>query len=591
MNNNPGEKLLSNFFIIANKYFQVYQKLINKKIPDFHLTQDPLQLNKLYFKLFNKLFSDPDLIIKYQMSFFKSQLETIEAVCQRYYGNNPVNLDSNKKDKRFQDNFWEEHCVFAWFKEAYYTLSDWLEAIMKDLPKDDFNSIEMKRLHFVMKQFLDAISPSNFPSTNPEVLRSFFDTEGENFIKGLDNLLKDIDNSKFSLQISTTDKTKFTLGENIAVTEGKIVYQNKIIQLIHYKPLTDKNYSVPLLIVSPFINKYYVLDLHPENSLVKWLLEQGHNVFLISWINPDESLSDQSFDDYMMNGPIAALDYLSDKLNIKKIHTMGYCIGGTLLTATLAYLKSINDNRVKAASFMTTLVDFADAGDLATFVDDHSVEKIEKYMKSMGGYVDGRDMSAAFNLLRSNDMIWPYYINNYLLGKEVFPFNLLYWNSDSIRLPMALHSYYLKNMYKDNLLKEPGALIINNQAIDISKIDIPCCSVAAKDDHIVPWKNAFNSAKLFSGPINFILTQSGHVAGMVNHPSQNKYSYWTNEYNKNISPDAWFENSKNHTGSWWLSWNEWAKTHAGELIASQDPQEINPHIIEDAPGSYVKMKC
>lgn len=595
MNQYPMQQLLCNLSTIANKYFHVFQKLSNKKISDYNIPNDPLQLNKLFIKISNKVFSDPDLIIKYQMSFFKSQLETIDNICQRYYPTKPTSDKvtlNNKTDKRFKDNIWEDHCMFAWFKEAYFTYSSWLEEITNELPKDDLNSLEIRRLNFVTKQFLDAIAPSNFPATNPEVLKAFFDSAGENFIKGLDNLLEDIENSKNSIQIRTNDSSKFSLGENIATTEGKVVYQNKIMQLLHYKPLQSQTYSVPILVVSPFINKYYVMDLHPEISLVKWLLEKNYNVFLISWVNPDESLAQQSFEDYMINGPIAALDYLSNTLNIKQVNALGYCIGGTLLSATLAYMKTTNDDRIKSASFMTTLIDFANAGDLSTFVDEHFLAEVKRYMEASGGYLDGGDMTTTFSLLRSNDMIWPFYINNYLLGREAFPFNLLYWNSDSVRMPMALHLFYLKNMYKDNLLKEPNALTLNGRTIDVTKIELPCFAVAAKSDHIVPWQNAFNSAKLFSGPVTFALTESGHVAGMINHPDKNKYNYWVNnkDFKECLAPEDWLNNVEERPGSWWTYWDEWARNHSGDLVESQCPEDINPNIIESAPGSYVKMK-
>ena len=580
-------KLLRNIFTIISKYLDVHQKLIDKQSKkNSSFSNDPLQLNKLFFKFFNKIFSDPDTILKYQISFFKGQLATIEAI---FSNQTSQNL---KTDKRFKDNIWQEHCIFSWLKEAYFTYSKWIDSIIAEFPKDDFSVIEFRRLNFIIKQFVDAISPSNFPATNPEVIRAFFDTAGESLIRGLDNLIKDIEHSKQSFLIQTNDNSKFDLGVNIAITEGKVVFQNKIIQWIPYKPLRDKHYSVPILIVSPFINKYYIMDLQPENSLVKWLLEQNYNVFLISWVNPDESLSEKNFSDYMLEGPIAALDYLSEKLNIHQVNTLGYCIGGTLLASTLGYMKAINDKRIKSASFLTTLIDFAEAGDLSIFVDDYFVNEVSHYLEESGGFLDGSDMSTTFNLLRSNDMIWPFYINNYLLGKEPFPFNLLYWNSDSIRMPKNLHLFYLKNMYKDNLLKAPGGITLNNQAIDISKVDIPCFAMAAKGDHIVPWQNAFNSAKLFSGPVTFALAESGHVAGVINHPDRNKYCYWINQDNfkQFKNSEEWLSNVKEQSGSWWIYWNEWAKEHSGELVLSKAPEVVNDNIIESAPGSYVKVK-
>ena len=599
MNQHSMQQLMCNFSVITSKYMQVLQKISDKKMNLIDFAYDPLQLNKLFLKLFNKIFSDPDLIIKYQMSFFKSQLNTIDLIVKKYYPTdtieNKVNLsyNSEKKDKRFKDSIWEEHSVFAWFKEAYFTYANWLEEIIAELPKEDFNCAEVKRLNFILKQFLDAISPSNFPSTNPEVLRSFFDTAGENFINGLNNLLNDIDNSSRIIQIKTSDVNTFKLGDTIATSEGKVVYQNEIIQLIHYKPVQKNYYSVPILIVSPFINKYYVMDLTPEISLIKWLLEKNYNVFLISWVNPDHSLAKTTYEDYMLKGPISAVKYICEVLNFKQVNTIGYCIGGTLLTSAIAYMKAINDQRIKSMSLMTTLIDFENAGDLSIFVDDHFIQEVAKYIENSGGCLDGKDMAHTFNLLRANDMIWPFYINNYLLGKETFPFDLLYWNSDSTRMPMELHLFYLKNMYKDNLLKIPGGITLNKQPIDVSTIDIPCFAVAAKTDHIVPWKNAFESAKLFTGPLTFALADAGHVAGMINHPSKNKYSYWINYSNsvKNMSHDEWLNSSEEISGSWWIYWNDWLQKESGTLIPAKAPEEINPEIIENAPGSYVKVKC
>lgn len=588
---NNSQQLIQNFTIIVSKYFDLYNKIIDKQSLSSCLPNDPLQLNKLLMKFFNQIFQDPDTIIKHQMSFFKSQLETIEKICQLYYKSAPE-VNETTADKRFKNNLWHEHCAFAWLKEAYFTYSDWLENIINEMPKNDFSALEIRRLNFIIKQFLDSIAPNNFPGTNPEVLQSFFDTEGENFIKGLDNLVRDINNSKHTINISNNDNSKFELGKNIAATSGKIVYQNKLIQLIHYQPLNQQYHQVPLLIIPPFINKYYIMDLQKDNSFVRWLLENNQNVFMISWVNPDETLAEQNFTDYMLDGPIAALDYISKTLKFKQINTIGYCIGGTLLATTIAYLKKLNDTRIKTASFITTLINFEEAGDLSIFIDDYFIDEIKRYMEISGGFLDGEDIATTFNLLRSNDTIWPHYINNYLLGKDPFPFDLLYWNSDSTRLPMALHLFYLEKMYKDNLLKVSNAIAINEVEIDISNIDIPCFVVAAKADHIVPWKNAFNSAKLFSGSKTFVLADSGHVAGVINHPSQNKYCYWTYDeiLDNSLDHQAWFNKAKQQAGSWWTNWQEWIKPYAEELVAAQIPEAINPHIIEDAPGSYVKKR-
>lgn len=590
MNNYQTEHLLQNFSTIIVKYFDIYNKLINKN----HLNQfssDPLRLGGILLRVINKAMNNPEKLLQYQVSFFKSQVETVEKIMNRYNSNDLSREPTNNKDKRFKDNLWEEHCIFAWIKEAYFCFANWLEEIIKD-NNNNFSELELKRLNFVVKQFLDAISPTNFAFTNPEVVRTYFDTAGNNFIKGLDNLLKDIENSKNNFTITNNDSSKFKIGENIAYTEGEVVYQNKIIELIHYKPLTDKQYSIPLLIISPFINKFYILDLQAENSMVKWLLEQGYNVFMISWVNPDEKLANESFEDYIENGPIAAINHITNVLKFKEVNCVGYCIGGTLLATSIAYLKSLNDHRIKTSTFFTTLIDFENAGDLSIFVDDVFIEEVGNYMKSIGGYLDGGDLELTFNLLRSNDMIWPYYINNYLLGKDSFPFDILYWNSDPTRLPMKFHLYYLKNMYKDNLLKEKGKIQLNGVPIDVEKIDIPNFVVASYSDHIVPWESAFSSAKLFSGRTEFVLANSGHVAGIINSPNKNKYNFWQNskEINEYNAAQKWLEDSTPEQGSWWPHWSEWLKKNSGSLnesILSYNKPDSN---IIKAPGNYVKVR-
>lgn len=583
-------ELINNIPKIFNKYLEVYQKLLEKNSHNNLINSDPLQIKKTFIKLFNKIISDPDLIIKYQMSFFKGQLDAIEEIYQQFYQPNP-NIFQN--DKRFKDKLWQEHSFFIWLKNAYFTYTKWIDSIIDDLPQEDFSAIEIKRINFLIKQFIDAISPSNFPNTNPEVLKEFFDSSGNNFLHGLDNLFQDIESSVNSIWIKNNDNSKFIIGKNIAATKGKVVYKNSLIELIHYQPLTESQYEIPLLIIPPFINKYYILDLQAENSFVKWLLENNYNVFLVSWVNPDKSLSKKNFSDYMDEGILEAIDYLTKTLKFKQVNSLGYCIGGTLLATALAYMQQKKDYRIKTASFLATLIDFENAGDLSIFVDNHFIDEVEKYMKSIGGYVDGKDMGNIFNLLRPNDMIWPFYINNYLLGKESFPFDILYWNEDSTRIPMALHLFYLKNMYRDNLLKISGGITINNTAIKIDSINIPCFFVATKNDHIVPWNNAFNSAKVFSSKVDFILADSGHVAGIINPPKRNKYRYWVNHsmnFKETKNSDDWFKNATEHPGSWWTYWNNWAKENAGSLIESQQVEEINLNIIGDAPGNYVKIK-
>jgi len=583
-------ELISNIPKIFSKYFEVYRKILENNSHDAIIKSDPLQIKNIFIKVFNRILNDPDLLIKYQMSFFKGQLEAIENVMKTFQQSD---ASYNPYDKRFKDSLWQEHCFFFWIKNAYFTYAKWIDTVIDELPKDDLKKSEIKKVNFVIKQFIEAVSPTNFPGTNPEVLKEFFESSGKNFLQGLDNLLYDVERSFNSIWIKNNDSSKFIIGENIAATKGKVVYKNSLVELIHYKPLTAKQYEIPLLIIPPFINKYYILDLQSENSFVQWLLENNYNVFLVSWINPDESMANTNFFDYMDKGILQVLDYLSGTLGFKQVNTLGYCIGGTLLATTLAYMKCKGDFRIKSASFLATLIDFENAGELSTFVDDHFITEVENYMQNNGGYVDGKDLGNMFNLLRPNEMIWPFYINNYLLGKETFPFDILFWNEDSTRLPMIFHSFYLKNMYKDNLLKIPGGLKINNISIDIASVDIPCYFVATKNDHIVPWINAFNSAKVFNSSIEFILADSGHVAGIINHPNLNKYRYWKGEeikWQEISNPDEWFNKSTEYKGSWWVEWNDWAIKNSGNLKPAKQPEESNPSILMDAPGAYVHLK-
>lgn len=592
MNSFQTEQLLQNFSTILVKYFAIYNKLINKN----HFNQfssDPLQLNKIFLKIINNSFNNPEKMMQYQISFFKSQFEIAEKIMERFSSENYYSVSSKTtQDRRFKDNLWEEHCIFAWIKEAYFCFSSWLEEVAKDSANNGLTEIEVKRLNFIIKQFLDAVAPTNFAFSNPEVMRSFFESAGENFVKGLDNLLKDIENSKHNFSISNNDKSKFKLGENIAYTEGEVVYKNELIELLHYKPLTNEQYEIPLLIVAPFINKYYILDLQAENSMVKWLLEQGFNVFMISWVNPNEELANESFADYVEKGPVKAISFITEKLGISQINCVGYCIGGTLLATTASYLKALNRNVIRSITLFTTLIDFENAGDLSIFIDDNFIKEVGNYMKTMGGYLDGGDLELTFNLLRSNDMIWPYYINNYLLGKETFPFDLLYWNSDSTRLPMNLHLYYLKNMYKDNLLKDKGGIIVNDIPIDMNNIEIPNFVVACYLDHIVPWMNAFDSCKLFSGETEFILSNSGHVAGIINPPSKNKYSFWhnSNDIEKYQDERKWLDEAIPETGSWWPHWSKWLAKFSGKSKPAKYPLQDKDSKLIKAPGTYVKVR-
>jgi len=446
---------------------------------------------------------------------------------------------------------------------------------------------------FFTRQYIDALAPSNFALTNPEVFRETIATGGQNLVKGLNNLLDDIERGNGQLKISMTDSKAFELGVNIATTPGQVVYQNDLMQLIQYEPATKTVFRRPLLIIPPWINKYYILDLREKNSLVKWCVQQGLTVFVISWVNPDERHGNKEFADYMLEGPLAALDAMEKATGEKSANVLGYCLGGTLLASTLGYLAAHKDKRIASASFMTALIDFSGAGELEVFIDEDQVSSLERKM-SERGYLEGAHMANTFNMLRSNDLIWSFVINNYLLGRDPFPFDLLHWNQDSTRMPAKMHSFYLRNMYMANKLRVPDGITLAGTPIDVTKVKMPAYFVSAIEDHIAPWKATYSGARLLGGKTRFVLSGSGHIAGMINPPAANKYGYWTNEKLAAEATD-WLAAAKQHQGSWWPDWWAWLKPHAGSEVAARELSKVGGKarrkLLEPAPGSYARMRA
>jgi len=462
-----------------------------------------------------------------------------------------------------------------------------MQATVKQV--DGLDDKTSKKIDFYTRQFVDAIAPSNFVLTNPEVLRATIETGGENLVKGLDNLLKDLERGKGRLMIRMTDLEKFKVGVNIAVTPGKVIYQNDLIQLIQYEPATETVKRRPLLIIPPWINKFYILDLRPENSFIRWAVEQGHTVFVVSWVNPDEKLAEQTFEDYMREGLLAALDALEQATGEREANLIGYCLGGTLLAATLAYMKAKGDDRIKSATYFVALVDFKEAGELSVFIDEEQLHYLEERMRAHG-YLEGADMATTFNMLRANDLIWSFVVNNYLLGKEPFPFDLLYWNSDSTRMPAAMHSFYLRNMYQENKLVVPGGISLAGVPIDVSTITTPSFLLSTREDHIAPWKSTYAATQLYRGPVKFVLAASGHIAGVVNPPGKSKYGHWENAKNPPTA-DEWLATAKQYPDSWWPVWEKWIAKYAGGEVPARKPGDGKLKPIESAPGSYVLVKA
>ena len=490
-------------------------------------------------------------------------------------------------DKRFKHEDWQEHFLFDYVKQSYLIAARWLhDQVAKVEGLDDHTK---KKVDFFTRQYIDALAPSNFALTNPEVFRETVATGGQNLVKGLHNLLDDIERGGGQLKISMTDAKAFELGVNIATTPGKVVFQNELMQLIQYEPSTKKTWKRPLLIIPPWINKYYILDLREKNSFIRWAVAEGLTVFVISWVNPDETLSHKTFEDYMTEGSLAALDAVERATGESDVNAIGYCLGGTLLAATLGYLAAKKEKRIASATFMTALVDFTAAGELEVFIDEGQVASLERKMNERG-YLEGSEMATTFNMLRANDLIWSFVINNYLLGRDPFPFDLLHWNCDSTRMPAAMHSYYLRNMYMKNALREPGALTLAGVPMDVTQVTTPTYCVAAIEDHIAPWKTTYETTQILRGKSRFVLSGSGHIAGMINPPAANKYGHWTNDRVPDTA-DAWFAGAKQNEGSWWTDWRRWLTPFLGREVPARVPGKGRLKVIEPAPGTYARIRA
>ena len=490
------------------------------------------------------------------------------------------------RDKRFADPQWRESPVFDFIRQAYTLTVDWANDMVARDPELD--SLERAKAAFYVRQAASALSPSNFVGTNPELLRTTLKEEGENLVRGLHMLAEDIEAGRGSLRLRQSDSTKFVLGENMAITPGKVVWRNDLIELIQYAPTTEKVYRRPLLIVPPWINKFYILDLNPEKSFIKWCVDQGLTVFVVSWVNPDSRHRDKGFDAYMREGIFDSLKAIETITGERQVSTIGYCVGGTLMAVTLAYMAAIGDDRIASTTFFTTQVDFTEPGELKVFTDANTIRNVEADM-AQTGYLDGSRMANAFNMLRPTDLIWSYVVNNYIKGQAPMAFDLLTWNSDSTRMTAANHSFYLRECYLKNSLAK-GEMAVDGVKLDVGKVTIPIYDLAAREDHIAPAKSAFNGAKLFGGPVRYVMSGSGHIAGVVNPPYKPKYQYWTGDKPEGAFED-WVNAATEHPGSWWPNWIEWMKENAPEMVPAREPGGGKLPTLGDAPGDYVKARC
>jgi polyhydroxyalkanoate synthase len=532
--------------------------------------------------------SDKDRSAELQMKIGKAYLDLWGSAVRRLAGEpaEPA-IAPSPRDKRFNDPEWKSNQFFDFVMQLYLLTTQWAQDLVRNAEGLDPHT--RKKAEFYVQQIANALAPSNFVLTNPEVLRETLASSGDNLVRGMKMLAEDIEAGGGTLRIRQSDPSNLVVGVNMATTPGKVIFQNELMQLIQYQPSTENVLRTPLLIVPPWINKFYILDLRPEKSFVKWCVDQGITVFVISWVNPDKRLGSKTFDDYMKEGPLAAMDAIEKATGELKVHTMGYCVGGTLLASTLAWLAEKRRVRVTSATFLAAQVDFTHAGDLLVFVDEGQISALERDMQA-AGVLEGSKMAMAFNMLRSNDLIWSYVVSNYLKGQPPSSFDLLHWNSDATRMPAANHSYYLRNCYLENRLST-GSMVLDNTLLDLSEVKVPIYNLATREDHIAPADSVLYGSQFFGGPVKYVLSGSGHIAGVVNPPASGKYQFWTNDNIKDVTLADWLKGAQEHKGSWWPDWREWLSSiDAEEVPARAVGTEALPPI-EDAPGSYVRVRA
>jgi polyhydroxyalkanoate synthase len=532
--------------------------------------------------------SDQDRASDLQTKMGKAYLDLWGSAARRMAGEEtkPA-IEPSPRDKRFRDPEWRSNQFFDFVLQLYLLTTQWAQELVKNA--DGVDPHTRKKAEFYVQQITNAIAPSNFVFTNPEVLRETLASNGGNLVRGMKMLAEDIEAGHGTLRIRQSDPANLVVGVNMATTPGKVIFQNELMQLIQYTPATETVLRTPLLIVPPWINKFYILDLKPEKSYIKWCVDQGITVFVISWVNPDKELGKKTWADYMAEGPLTAMDVIEKVTGELKVHTAGYCVGGTLLASTLAYLAEKRRQRVTSATFFAAQVDFTHAGDLLVFVDEDQLSALERDMHA-AGVLDGGKMAMAFNMLRSNDLIWSYVISNYLKGQPPSSFDLLHWNSDATRMPAANHSFYLRNCYLENRLST-GSMVLDNTLLDLSKVKVPVYNLATREDHIAPADSVLYGSQFFGGPVKYVLSGSGHIAGVVNPPAGGKYQYWTNDNIKDIKLADWIKGATEHKGSWWPDWHQWLEGLDAERVPARAVGSEAMPPIEDAPGSYVRVRA
>lgn len=547
---------------------------------------EPYSISRAFMDMITRILTNPVQLAKMQQKFWLDSIKLGQNTSRRLLDTDsePV-IRPDLGDRRFKDKSWEDELTFDYIKQSYLLASQCLQSLVSDVK--GLSSNEKEKVDFYTRQFASAMSPSNFAALNPVVMKRVRETNGQNLLDGLKHLLDDMERGCGRLKISMTNMDAFKVGEDVATTPGKVIYQNDLMQLIQYNPSTKHVFKRPLLIVPPWINKFYVLDLQPKNSFFKWIIDRNYTLFVISWVNPHKDLAHKSFGDYMLEGPLAALDQITKATGEKSINILGFCIGGILVEALLGWMAAKGDDRIKSATLLATMLDFRNVGEVSVFIDDDMIISLEKHMAEKG-YLEGCHMAQMFAMMRENDLIWSFVVNNYLMGRNPMPFDLLYWNSDSTRLPAAMLLYYLKKVYQENGLIKPNYLKLNGEKIDVRKIKTPTYVLATTEDHIAPWVSCYPVTQMFSGPVKFVLGGSGHIAGIVNPPTAKKYSYRIHSHYP-ADPQDWFGKAKEYPGSWWTDWERWLSKKRGAVVEARTPGDRDLKPIENAPGSYVKV--
>lgn len=542
---------------------------------------DPGVVAKTMFDVLERMARDPAAFYAAQANMATEYGALLQSFTQRLQGEAVVPVvEPEAGDRRFRDAAWTEDPAFDFLKQSYLIMGRWMEAALAETPGLDVGT--RRRAQFYMRQYVDAIAPGNFAATNPTALRMAAETGGESLLRGFGAMLDDLERGEGELKIRTTAEDAFALGRDLALTPGGVVRRTDLAELIQYDPTTAQVAQTPILIIPPWINKYYILDMRPQNSLVKWLTDRGHTVFILSWVNPDAGFRHKDFEDYLSEGPLAALDAIADITGERRVNMVGFCLGGTLLAATLAYMAAMGDNRAASATFLTTMLDFSDPGDLGVFIDEDQIAQLEAHM-AKHGYMDGRHMQRVFSMMRDRDLIWSFYENNYLLGRDPRPFDLLHWNNDSTRMPQMMQKFYLREMYLENRLREPGGIALRGRAIDLGRITTPAFFLSAQEDHIAPWRSTYAGVSLLGGESTFVLSESGHIAGVVNPPGgRAKYGHYVGDAQAG-DPDAWAAAAEKRAGSWWPHWGAWLDRFSGKTVAARAAGRTHG----DAPGTYI----